>query len=90
MVDKSCLPACFGILENVFPKGKDGLRHTPGACMKCDLKVECLKEAMSKEKLTFEEEKVDRAYEAGQLSFLERWARKKSIYRRKRSLGKKL
>ena len=35
------------------------------------------------EGLTVREEKVDRAYASGMMSFLERWSRKKELHRQK-------
>jgi hypothetical protein len=81
-------PYCFGKLENVFPKGEDGLRHTPESCMPCLYKTECLRNAMQKpEGLKVREEKVDRAYSSGMIGFVERWSQKKSLYNRRK--GKK-
>lgn len=77
------LPVCFGELETVFPKGKDGLRNTPESCLPCLHKTECLKSAIEKPGgLKVKEEIVDRAYESGMMSFFERWSKKK-ILRRK-------
>ena len=71
-------PACFGILDNVFPKGEEGLRTTPESCIPCYFKTDCLKHAtQGLEGLKIREEKVDRAYESGMIGFLERWSRKK-------------
>ncbi len=81
MTDEMTRPVCFGVLETVFPMGKKGLRHSPDGCMACPHKTPCLREA-----LTFDPgakevtaERVDRAYASGNLSFLSRWARKKSL-----------
>lgn len=82
MNDSQNMPECFGFLERVFPMGENGLRHSPGPCMTCAHKTECLKAAVSKDKgLQVKEEKVDRAWQAGRISFLQRWARKKSIHK---------
>ena len=76
-------PYCFGELETVFPKSKDGLRNTPENCLACSHKTECLKSAMEDSGgLKVREELVDRAYESGIMSFLERWSQKKTIRRR--------
>ena len=78
-------PYCFGKLENVFPMGEDGLRHTPESCMPCLYKTECLRKAMQKpEGLQVREEKVDRAYASGMIGFVERWSQKKSLYNRRK------
>ncbi|MEW6673175.1 MAG: hypothetical protein AB1427_15855 [Thermodesulfobacteriota bacterium] len=71
-------PACFGILEQVFPKGADGLRQSPERCMNCGLKVDCLREAVSgSDGDRVREEVIDRAYRTGVISFFERWSKKK-------------
>ena len=83
-------PYCFGKLENVFPMGEDGLRHTPESCFYCRYKTECLRSAMAAEEgLTVKEEKVDNAYASGMIGFLERWSKKKDLQRRKAGMKKK-
>jgi hypothetical protein len=83
--DKKDVPACFGDLDTVFPKGEDGLRHSPEACMACAHKTECLRSAMQGgQGLRVREETVDRAYASGRLSFFERWSRKKELDVRKK------
>ena len=80
-------PYCFGKLESVFPKGDDGLRHTPESCMVCLYKTECLRSAMAKSGgLKVREEKVDRAYSAGMISFLERWSQKKELHQKMKKI----
>jgi len=79
-------PYCFAKLEVVFPKGNDGLRHTPESCFVCFCKTECLRTAMGKsEGLEVREECVDRAYESGMIGFLERWSKKKNLHRKKKN-----
>lgn len=84
-------PECFGRLDTVFPLGEDGLRHTPENCMACDLKTGCLRAAIqSRQGLTLDEEKIDRAYASGNMGFFERWAKRKTLKRKqgdKRSTG---
>lgn len=75
-------PECFGILEKVFPKTENGFRETPESCLlSCELKTKCLRAAMTKgpEAKKAQEERVDQAYEAGMISFFERWAKKKHL-----------
>ncbi|MDP4858350.1 MAG: hypothetical protein NWR42_13140 [Desulfobacterales bacterium] len=80
---KSDYPYCFSKLDNVFPLGADGLRHTPESCMPCLYKTECLRAAMKKsEGLKVHEEKLERAYASGAIGFLERWSKKKDLHRR--------
>ncbi len=84
---KDTRPDCFGVLDRVFPMGKDGLRHSPEPCLECEQKTECLRTAIGRTGgVELEEEKVDRAYESGTIRFFERWAKKKSLsYRRQKS-----
>lgn len=84
-------PTCFGILEKVFPKAEHGLRESPKDCLKCLFKTECLRAAMAGLRgLKVREELVDRAYNTGHMTFLERWSRKKTIEsRRKRQVKDK-
>lgn len=80
------IPTCFGKLDVVFPMQPDGLRHSPQACLECSHKTQCLRSALeSGEGLTLHEEKVDRAYESGNMGFLERWRKKKSIAAQRRT-----
>jgi hypothetical protein len=81
-------PNCFGELEKVFPKTKDGLRSTPEACLECLHKTACLRSAMEGAGgVKVREEIVDRAYDSGMMSFVERWSKKKEL---KRKLKKKI
>jgi len=81
-------PACFGKLNHVFPKGEDGLRNSPDACLACELKTLCLRTAMqSKARFVVREEMVDRAYSSGRLSFWQRWSRKKAVHRQMNQKG---
>jgi hypothetical protein len=76
-------PDCFGTLEIVFPKGSDGLRHSPPMCMACVFKTECLKAAMEKPAgAEVESERVDRAYESRTIGFLERWSKRKALHQK--------
>ena len=77
---------CFGKLEIVFPLGDDGLRHTPAPCMECAYKTECLRTGLKGiAGLKVHEEHIDRSYESGMMSFVERWSKKKAINSRKNS-----
>jgi hypothetical protein len=78
-------PDCFGRLDVVFPKGSDGLRHSPPMCRACVFKTECLREAMhAPAGLAVESERVDRAYESRSISFLERWSRRKQLQKQRK------
>jgi hypothetical protein len=83
---KKELPECFAELETVFPMGEDGLRHTPESCLACLHKTECLRAAVQgRDGLKIQEERIDRAYRSGRISFFERWSKKKKINHQKKS-----
>lgn len=76
-------PECFGELDTVFPKTKDGLRNTPDECLECLYKTACLRSAMrGAGGVKVRDEIVDRAYDSGMMSFLERWSKKKELKRK--------
>ena len=80
-------PFCFAKLEIVFPKGEDGLRHTPESCMFCACKTECLRSAMAtKDGLDVEQERVDRAFQSKTITFFQRWSAKKRIAEKKKQM----
>ena len=82
-------PYCFGKLNNVFPLGDDGLRHTPESCMVCRYKTECLRNALkNSDGIKVREEKLEREYDSGMVGFFERWSRKKALHRQKQSQKK--
>jgi len=73
---------CFGHLQTVFPVGPDGLRQTPPECLECRIKTDCLRTALAGEQgAAVHEERLARAYEAGAVNFLQRWAQQKSFRR---------
>jgi hypothetical protein len=78
------IPACFGILEKVFPMTDQGLRQTPDACFyHCPVKTKCLQQAMAtKDGVKVEEELIDRGTQSGVMTFFERWSRKKQVHRK--------
>jgi len=89
--EKRAAPECFACLETVFPVGSDGLRHTPPECLGCEIKTECLRAAVAGEQgLAVHQERLKRAYQAGNVGFLERWARQKTLVGRKKKSGGRL
>jgi hypothetical protein len=83
--DPTIQPECFGDLDRVFPPGADGLRHTPSECLACKVKTDCLRAAVTGEQgLAVHEERLARAYRAGSVGFLNRWAEQKKIERLKK------
>ena len=78
---KDSMPDCFGVLDQVFPMMSDGLRHSPERCTACDQRAVCLKTAVTwKHQIVMAEERLDRTYRAGGMSFLERWSRRKMLF----------
>ncbi len=66
---------------------EDGLRHSPEKCMACEEKSQCLKTAIAgKNQIVVAEEKLDRAYQTGRVSFLQRWSKKKTLHNRRREI----
>ncbi|MCJ7596403.1 MAG: hypothetical protein MUO52_16670 [Desulfobacterales bacterium] len=71
---------CFGILDEVFPMGDEGLRAVVPECFECSDRVECLKAALSTtEGLEMREEIMDRRPVSGLIERLKRWSEKKEL-----------
>ena len=80
---------CFGILEEVFPMGKDGLREVVPRCMECEKRVECLRSALdTQEGLILKGEVVDRAADRRLIGRIRRWSDKKDLHRRMKNQKK--
>ncbi len=79
------LPKCHGTLEKVFPMGEDGLRVSPEECLECHHKTTCLRGALAGPGgIEIKDERVDKAYDSGNMGFFERWSRKKTLHRAKK------
>ena len=73
---------CFGLLEKVFPEGKEGLREIVRECFQCPDRVLCLKTALgTKEGLEMRSSNIDRAATSGMIGRLRRWSQKKELHR---------
>jgi hypothetical protein len=71
---------CFGVIEEVFPPGPEGLREVPAHCLECPFKTECLRAALSSEKgIAFKEERVRQAEQNGFIGWLKRWSELKRL-----------
>ena len=80
---QSDCPPCFGDLDVVFPVGAEGLRESPPTCLRCGCKTECLREALaSRAGVQVESERIDRAADAGMISFFSRWSKKKRLHQK--------
>ncbi|MEZ4550265.1 MAG: hypothetical protein R2860_07980 [Desulfobacterales bacterium] len=78
-------PDCFGNLDIVFPMRSHGLRASPETCIMCPHKTECLRAAMKNPKgAEVREEMVDRAYDSGNMGFLQRWSKRKYLHKMKK------
>jgi len=81
---------CFGILERVFPGGKEGLREVPPGCFECSSRMACLRAALlTSEGVRMRIEMVDRAASKGMMGRLEQWSRRKELNRLVREERKK-
>lgn len=81
-------PECFGSLEAVFPRGEDGLRHSPEGCLACGQKTECLRSALAGEDgRAVREERLERAWRGGMVGFVDRWAQQKQLNDRRKEGG---
>jgi hypothetical protein len=73
---------CFGILERVFPMGKEGLREIVPACFECPEKKECLQAALKTDDgFRLREEALSRQPAGGVIGRLRRWSEKKELSR---------
>ena len=80
---------CFGVLEHVFPVGKEGMREVPSECTGCGQRVPCMKAALASEDgIRFQEERIESSERSGMIGRLERWSRRKQLSRLKGRAGK--
>jgi len=81
---------CFGILDQVFPMGPEGLREITPTCFECPDKTVCLKAALNtQEGVEFRSQLLDRTPATGVWARLRRWSEKKSLSRQKDATGGK-
>ena len=74
--------ACYGILDEVFPFGKEGLRVVPPDCFECPDRLSCLKTAINtKEGFEMRSDNLQKIPARGFLSRLKRWSQKKELSR---------
>ncbi|MEJ2585974.1 MAG: hypothetical protein P8165_00010 [Deltaproteobacteria bacterium] len=73
---------CFGILDEVFPMGSEGLREVVPTCFECPHKTDCLKAALNTEKgVELRTEILERTPATGLVGRLKRWSERKSLSR---------
>ncbi len=76
---------CFGILDNVFPVGNEGLREIVPECFKCAERKECLQAALQTEQgFELRSEALDRSSSGGFIGSLKRWSDKKALSTRQK------
>ncbi len=76
---------CFGILDNVFPMGNEGLREIVPECFQCPDRKACLQAALQTENgFELRSEVLGRSSSGGLLGSLKRWSDKKEISRLKK------
>lgn len=80
--------ACFGILDEVFPVGRGGLREVPSRCFECPDRTECLRAALeTQEGLAFQARRLRRAERHGLVGWIQRWSEKKALSQRMKESG---
>ena len=73
---------CFGVLDRVFPMGKEGLREIVPGCFDCPHKKACLQAALTtKEGLEFRGDILERAPAGGLIGRIRRWSDRKELNR---------
>jgi hypothetical protein len=73
---------CFGILHNVFPLGREGLREIVPSCFDCPERGPCLKTALAtKEGLALRREVLDSTPARGLVERVKRWSQRKELSR---------
>ncbi|MFC1494035.1 hypothetical protein ACFL6W_02035 [Thermodesulfobacteriota bacterium] len=81
---------CFGILDKVFPVGKEGLREVPQDCFDCDDRMPCLKKAINTEEgYKMRSDNLERIPREGIMGRIKRWSQKKELSRLEREKDKK-
>lgn len=74
--------ACYGILDEVFPFGEEGLRVVPPDCFKCPDRLPCLKIAVnSKEGCEMRSANLEKVPARGIIDRFKRWSQKKELNR---------
>ncbi len=73
---------CYGVLDKIFPVGKEGLREIVPECFSCPYKKACLQASLkTKEGLLLRSEVLDRVPATGLSGKLRRWSEKKQLSR---------
>jgi hypothetical protein len=76
---------CFGILDKVFPMGREGLREIVPACFDCPDRKACLQAALQTEEgFELRSQALDRSSAGGLVGKVRRWSEKKELSRLKK------
>jgi hypothetical protein len=79
MTDKDC----FGKLNQVFPKGSEGLREVTSTCFGCSELKACLESALcTRQGLAVRLEALDRSGPVGIVARVKHWSERKELVRR--------
>jgi hypothetical protein len=74
--------ACYGILDEVFPFGKEGLREVPPDCLRCPDRLRCLKTAINTEEgCEMRMGNLEKIPARDFLGRVKRWSQKKELSR---------
>jgi len=77
---------CFGILDKVFPMGREGLREIVPACFDCPDRRACLQAALQTEEgFELRSQALDRSSANGLVGRVRRWSEKKELSRLKKA-----
>lgn len=81
---------CFGVLDKVFPVGKEGLREVPQDCFECEDRLACLKKAINtKEGYKMRSDNLEKIPPKGIAGRIKRWSQKKELSRLRKEKDKK-
>jgi hypothetical protein len=73
---------CYGILDEVFPFGKEGLREVPPDCFNCPDRLPCLKAAINtRDGCEMRSDNLRKFPARGFLDRFKRWSQKKELSR---------
>lgn len=73
---------CYGVLDKIFPVGKDGLREIVSECFNCPYRKSCLEAALkTREGLLLKKQLLDRAPAAGLWGKIRTWSERKHLSR---------
>lgn len=73
---------CFGILDEVFPMGKEGLREVVPTCFDCPGRKACLQAALAtKEGLALRSDVLGRSPARGIVGRVKQWSERKELSR---------